>query len=210
MATPKNSTRARNAEAARERVAAARAEAERKARRGKLAFRGTLALLVVGGAAGLAAVVLSAQASASISGVKSFSGLTRNHVTHPVTYPQTPPVGGDHAPVWLNCGVYNAAVPNENAVHSMEHGAVWVTYLPGTSAADIATLTADVKAKPYTILSPYPSQPASITLTAWGKQLTVSSADDPRIAKFISTYSQGPQTPEPGAACTGGTGTPTG
>ncbi|WP_194915354.1 DUF3105 domain-containing protein, partial [Catenulispora rubra] len=49
-----------------------------------------------------------------------------------------------------------------------------------------------------------------ITVTAWGKQLNVDSATDARIAKFISKYMQGPQTPEPGAACTGGTGTPNG
>ena len=210
MATGKNTSKGKNAATARERVAAARAETERKARRGKLIFRGVLAVLLVGGVGGLAAVVLSSQASATIDGVKSYSGLDRNHVSTPVTYPQVPPVGGNHAPVWLNCGIYDAAVKNENAVHAMEHGAVWITYQPGTSAADIALLKADVSGKAYAILSPYPGEPAQVTATAWGKQLAVSSASDPRIAKFISTYMQGPQTPEPGAACTGGTGTPTG
>ncbi|WP_194922430.1 DUF3105 domain-containing protein, partial [Catenulispora rubra] len=83
-----------------------------------------LVLLLAGIVGTITAVVLASQASANIAGVKSFSGLSRNHVTTPVTYPQTPPVGGDHAPVWLNCGVYTAPVANENAVHAMEHGAV--------------------------------------------------------------------------------------
>lgn len=41
-------------------------------------------------------------------------------------------------------------------------------------------------------------------LSAWGKQLTVKSAADARVAQFFTKYVQGPQTPEPGAACSGG------
>ena len=55
-------------------------------------------------------------------------GLGHNHVTGPVTYSVTPPVGGDHNAIWMNCGVYSQQVPTERAVHNMEHGAVWITY----------------------------------------------------------------------------------
>lgn len=205
MATGRNA----KATAARERVAAARAEAERKQRRGKLIFRGTLAVLLIGGIGGLTAIVIASKSSTGISGVKSYSNLSRNHVKGTVAYPLAPPVGGDHADTPQTCGIYTAPIANENAVHSLEHGAVWVTYQPGISPADIATLTADVKGKPYTLLSPYPNQPSPISVSAWGKQLNVNSASDRRIAKFISTYAGGPQAPEPGAACTG-VGTPTG
>jgi hypothetical protein len=71
-------------------------------------------------------------------GVQTFSDLSRSHVTGQVNYPQTPPVGGDHNPVWLNCGVYTSPVASENAVHSMEHGAVWITYQPTLPAAEVA------------------------------------------------------------------------
>lgn len=204
------STKAARTADARAKVAAARIEAERKARRGKVVFRGSLALLLAGGVAAVAAVVVAQQDAGKISGVKSYANLSRNHVSGTVNYPQTPPVGGDHNPVPQNCGIYTSPVTNENAVHSMEHGAVWVTYQPGIGAAQIATLTADVQGKPYTLLSPYPTEPSPITVTAWGKQLTVNSASDARIAKFIKTYAAGPQTPEPGAPCSGGVGTPNG
>ncbi|NUP46396.1 MAG: DUF3105 domain-containing protein [Catenulispora sp.] len=208
MATGKN-TRAAGA-AARERVAAARAEAERKTRRGKVIFRGTLAVLLVGGIGSLTAVMLASQKSDTISGVQSISVAAQpKHVTGSVVYPQTPPVGGDHNATPQTCGVYTSAVTNENAVHSLEHGAVWITYQPGIPATDIAALTADVKGKDHLMLSPYPGQPGLITLNAWGKQLNVGSASDSRIAKFISKYVNGPQTPEPGAACSG-TGSPVG
>jgi hypothetical protein len=44
--------------------------------------------------------------------------------------------------------------------------------------------------------------------SAWGYQVKLDSASDPRLEQFIRTFEQGPQTPEPGAACVGGTGTP--
>jgi len=73
-----------------------------------------------------------------VAGVESFTP-SRNHVTTPVQYPQTPPAAGDHSPVWLNCGVYPEPVPDEQAVHSLEHGAVWVTYNPDLPAPVVAS-----------------------------------------------------------------------
>jgi len=169
-----------------------------------------IGVLVLGLVGGVTITVLAGKAAGKISGVKTFGTLDRNHVQTDVTYPQVPPVGGNHAPVWLNCGAYKDPVKNENAVHSMEHGAVWITFQPGIGDAQIAALKAAVAGKSYTILSPYPTQPSPVTVTAWSTQLNLNSATDPRLAKFIAKYMQGPQTPEPGAACTGGTGTPTG
>jgi hypothetical protein len=132
--------------------------------------------------------------------------LTRNHVTTDVKYPMEPPVGGDHGPAWLNCDgvVYDRAVPNVNAVHALEHGAVWVTYNGQASAADVDALASRVKSTQFSLMSPYEGQAGTIMLTAWGKQVTVDSADDPRVARFLAKYVQGAQTPEPGAPCTGG------
>ncbi|ALV33212.1 DUF3105 domain-containing protein [Streptomyces sp. CdTB01] len=144
--------------------------------------------------------------AAPISGEKTWSKLSRNHVTTTVKYPMTPPVGGNHAPVWQDCNgnVYTQPLQNENAVHSLEHGAVWVTYNTKAADADVKALAAKVKKTPYTLMSPYPSESAPITLNAWGHQLKVNKASDPRVDEFLSKYVQGKQTPEPGAACTGG------
>lgn len=141
-------------------------------------------------------------------GVKTWSGkLSRTHVSTDVTYPMHPPVGGNHNPVWLNCNgdVYTSAVKDENAVHSLEHGAVWVTYTDKAAKSDVDTLAAKVKQTPYTLMSPYQNQASPLVLSAWGHQLAVKSAADPAVDKFFSTYVQGKQTPEPGASCTGGT-----
>ncbi|ANW20472.1 DUF3105 domain-containing protein [Streptomyces clavuligerus] len=144
-----------------------------------------------------------------ISGIKTWDEkkLGNNHVDpKPVTYEQTPPVGGDHHTRWLNCdrSVYKEPVPNENAVHSLEHGAVWVTYNDKAPKGDVEKLEKKVKETSYSMISPIKEQQGAIMLSAWGKQLTVDSADDERVELFFKKYVQGPQTQEPGAACAGG------
>ena len=140
-------------------------------------------------------------------GVKTWSAkLSQTHVTKRVKYPMTPPAGGDHNAVWQNCNgdVYSKPLDDMNAVHSLEHGAVWVTYTDKAKKSDVDALATKVKATPYTLMSPYEGQAAPIMLTAWGHQRTVTGADDPNVAKFFEKYVQGEQTPEKGAVCTGG------
>ncbi|MDQ0712939.1 hypothetical protein QFZ55_002391 [Streptomyces luteogriseus] len=140
-------------------------------------------------------------------GVKTWEGkLARNHVTKAVKYASEPPVGGDHNPVWMNCNgdVYTERLNNTNAVHSLEHGAVWVTYNADAKKADIDALAAKVKKTPYTLMSPMDDQKDPIMLSAWGHQRTVTGASDPNVDTFFQKFVQGEQTPEPGAACTNG------
>lgn len=92
---------------------------------------------------------------------------------------------------------------NENAMHSLEHGAVWIAYRPDLTAADVEQLRALVSGRRYTLLSPYPDLPAPVVASAWGVQLRVDGAADQQLPQFIRTYMQEPQTPEPGAACRG-------
>lgn len=143
-----------------------------------------------------------------ITGIATYNNLSRDHVAGKVTYPQNPPVGGSHNAVWQTCGSYSSPIANENAIHSLEHGAVWITYQPQLSDQAVTQLRTLVSGRDHTLLSPYPGLPAPVVASAWGIQLRVSSAADPRLAQFLQKYEQGPQTPEPGATCTGGTGTP--
>lgn len=143
-----------------------------------------------------------------IEGVKRFTDLSQEHVTTPVDYEQTPPVGGQHSSQWLNCGVYPTPVQNEHAVHSLEHGAVWITYQPDLPADQVATLRALTEAGAYRLLSPYPGLPSPIVASAWGLQLQVETAADPRLEAFVKTYENRIDGPEYGAPCSGGIGDP--
>lgn len=133
--------------------------------------------------------------------------LTRNHVAGPVDYPSTPPAGGDHNGVPQTCAVYTEPVAPEHAVHSLEHGAVWVTYNDAAAEDDVAALADEVEGDPYRLMSPVPEQDSPLQLTAWGRTLEVDSADDQRVDQFLQAYTNGPQTPERGAACIGTTAT---
>lgn len=133
---------------------------------------------------------------------------TASHKTGVLSYPVSPPVGGDHAPVWQNCmgDVYTAAIPKENAVHSLEHGAVWITYAPSLDAADVDALKKKVEGKEYMLMSPYPGLTSNISLQAWGFQLKVDNASDTRIDDFIKDARLN-ASKEPGAACSNGSST---
>lgn len=139
---------------------------------------------------------------AKIEGVETFENLS-DHVTETVEYPQTPPAGGQHNQYWLNCGIYDEPQQNENAVHSMEHGAVWVTYdASRVDGEELEALKAQLPST-YVVLSPYEDLPTPIVLSAWDAQLKIESADDERIPEFFEEYWRSQNAPEPNAACTG-------
>ncbi|GAB3279169.1 DUF3105 domain-containing protein [Kineosporia babensis] len=213
-----NARKARQATA--EKAAKLRAEQAAKEKRRRIGLVAGAAAIVLALGGGITAIVMTAQsqqkeedarlAATKLDGLKEYEDLDANHVETPVTYEQTPPVGGNHNPTWLNCGIYAEPVPNENAVHALEHGAVWITYRDDVPESQVEQLKDEVGNQTYMLLSPYPSQENPITLSSWGTQMSVDTADDPRIEKYIKEYKQGPKTPEPGAACTGGVGTPEG
>lgn len=141
-------------------------------------------------------------------GVESFEIESREHIEGDISYEQTPPVGGKHNPIWQNCGFYSEPIRNENAVHSLEHGAVWITYRPDLPQQQVDRLREVASDNDFVLVSPYSDLPSPVVASAWGKQLKLDSTEDPRLERFVSAYQRGPQTPEPGAPCTGGVGEP--
>jgi hypothetical protein len=144
-----------------------------------------------------------------IEGLQTFDAYEepQDHVDGPVDYAESPPVGGPHAPPpdWADCTgtVYDVDVRHENAVHSLEHGAVWITYNPDeVQDADIDTLAALVKNESGRMMSPYVGLDSPISIQSWGHQLKVDSADDPRIEQFADLLTLNNEfTPQPGASC---------
>lgn len=129
-----------------------------------------------------------------IEGVETFL-VESGHSNTPVSYPQVPPVGGIHNPVWQKCGFYDEPVPNEKAVHSLEHGAIWITYRPDLPAAEIESLATLGRGRNLVLVSRWEDGlPAPVVATAWGRQLRLESVNDPRLMEFVRLYiNQGPE-----------------
>jgi len=145
--------------------------------------------------------------SAKIPGivVQNYKGGQHVSPTQTVAYTHSPPFGGTHDGFWAACNgvVYPTAVRNENMVHTLEHGSVWIAYNPDQIAGDaVATLAAKVKDQPYTLMSPYPGLDRPVSLQSWGHQLKVSDVNDPRIDQFIQSLRTNQYAyPEVGASC---------
>jgi hypothetical protein len=166
------------------------------------------AVLVLGMAILVPVVVQRVRASlepaapANLDAVRVFEDLGNEHTDGDVDYPTSPPAGGPHDAEWLECGVYDEPVRDENAVHDLEHGTVWISYRPDLDADDVGTLA---RALPDNgILAPYDDLPAPVVITVWARQLRLTGVDDPRLDLFLAGFSDGHTAPEPFASCRGG------
>ena len=178
------------------------------ARRGRAVLVGAvlLGLLLVGTAVVVPLLVgrddPPAYVDRTLDEVERFDDLANDHVPGDVDYDQSPPAGGPHASEWHDCGAYDEPLRDENVVHSLEHGTVWLTYRPGLDGEQVAELEDELPEEG--ILSPYPDQEAPVVVTVWGRQLALTGADDPRLALFLREYGDGHTSPEPFASCEGG------
>ncbi|GAA1821670.1 hypothetical protein GCM10009682_47370 [Luedemannella flava] len=185
---------------------------------------GPIALYVTAGAVALGIVVFAtvyllqnkpdtrpwAERAADISGITNYretdpKALDRTHAWGPLTYTINPPVGGTHNYNWQNCmgEHYKEPIAQEHAVHSLEHGAVWITYRPDLPQDQVDKLAKKIDGLSYTMLSPYPNLDSPISLQAWGYKLKVDNADDERVTKFIQALRLN-ATMEEGATCSTG------
>ncbi|WP_261664532.1 DUF3105 domain-containing protein [Deinococcus sp. Marseille-Q6407] len=138
-----------------------------------------------------------------LAGVLRYEAPAGQHRSGSLAYDLTPPPYGDHNALWQNCGVYQAPLAPEYALHSLSHGAVWLTYRPRLDAAGTAQLAALAQGHKV-LLSPEPGQTAPVVATAWNAQLPADSAGDPRLGQFISEFVDAASAPETGRSCTKG------
>jgi hypothetical protein len=130
------------------------------------------------------------------------------HTEEDVDYGRTPPAGGPHYRAWINCGFYDDEVPEEMAVHSLEHGAVWIAYDPELVEGEVDALHDLARADAKVLVTPVEGMDAPVVVSAWARQLELDGADDPRLEAFIERYRDASSAPEDGGPCSGALGEP--
>jgi uncharacterized protein DUF3105 len=142
-------------------------------------------------------------------GIQIYRATTNRTVEGPIQYDRKPPTNGNHAPLWQNCGFYDEPIQDRHAVHSMDHGVVWITYRPNLPQQQLESLRPYGKEN-YVIVSPYPGQNAPVIATSWRVQLKLNGADDPRLERFVNQFKISELAPLSGNRCVLGVGNPEG
>ena len=134
--------------------------------------------------------------------VRTFEVTSRKHLSGGFHYDQTPPVGGDHSSAWQECGYFERSIASERGVHSMEHGAVWITFRSGLGSEDMSRLQRLAETNDHVLVTRWNGNlPAPLVASAWGRQVNLRSAADPELQEFVDVHAGGAQAPEQGVPC---------
>lgn len=136
--------------------------------------------------------------------------LSADHVNPPVSFDTSPSTGGAHYPFWMNCGFWTVEVLEGAATHTMEHGAVWITYNADRVTADeLSELEALARSDSKLLITPY-DHPEKLVLSAWGVQHRQDDLrpGDAAVAEFIESWKDNPELPEAGVTCQDALGFP--
>ncbi len=142
-------------------------------------------------------------------GIEVYPATTNKLTEGPIEYDRSPPTNGRHDPLWQNCGAYEQPIKDRHAVHSMDHGVVWITHQPDLPAAQVEELRS-YGDEDYVIVSPYPGQDAPVVATSWRVQLELDGAGDPRLRQFVDEFRSSEIAPLSGNRCESGVGNPQG
>jgi hypothetical protein len=110
-------------------------------------------------------------------------------------YNSNPPTSGSHYAQPANWGIYERPLADEQAIHNLEHGGIWISYRD----IDEETLTRlrDLanRNRGAVILSPREDNDKKIALASWGRLENLDEFDEERIQFFIRSNKN--KSPEP-------------
>lgn len=130
------------------------------------------------------------------------SAVADNSVTFPIlgqthipegsprpNYNSNPPTSGDHYVYTIPAGVYDQTPPDENLVHNLEHGHIWLSYRDADDSETISTLSAIQSQFPRWVVVTYrPNNDSRIAAAAWGRLLSLEEPDEDQLLAFIMRY----------------------
>lgn len=130
---------------------------------------------------------------------ESFAIQGKEHIPvgseHP-EYNSNPPTSGSHYAQPTDWGVYQDELKDENVIHSLEHGGIWISYQPSIDEETKEKLEAiGKKYSGSVVVSPRNANDAPIALASWGQLEKLTTFDETRIVEFIKRNKN--KSPEP-------------
>lgn len=129
----------------------------------------------------------------------------RNHInvgaSHP-DYNSNPPTSGWHYANPAQKGIYKNQLPDEQAIHNLEHGYVWISYRLDASLEIIKQLENFYGFGKKVVVEPRKENDKLIAITAWNwldkfdpvSSTSLSDTELKRIGDFIDEYiNKGPE-----------------
>jgi hypothetical protein len=124
-------------------------------------------------------------------------GATHMPICSPLSYGTNPPSSGNHYSVWAAYKTYDRPFSRGFWVHSLEHGAVVITYnCPEGCADEVAAVQAFIDCLPADcgdsvrrmILTPDPDLDVRFAASAWGHTLRANCFDRDAFSKFFTEH----------------------
>jgi len=103
-----------------------------------------------------------------------------------IPYNSNPPTSGPHYVEPHPAGIFDNELVQENVVHSLEHGGIWITYKPDLPQDQIDQLKNIVRRnRAQVLLSPRAANDSLIALASWTRLLKLEQIDEDKIVSFI-------------------------
>jgi hypothetical protein len=103
-------------------------------------------------------------------------------------YNSNPPTSGPHASP-LRTDTYTRQYPDENLIHNLEHGHIWLSYQDEGDSETIDLLRSIQSQFPSSVIVTFrPNNDARIAVAAWQRLLKLEEPDENQIMAFISRY----------------------
>lgn len=129
---------------------------------------------------------------------KPFPSQGQTHIgigtAHPA-YNSNPPTSGPHYAKPADWGIYETELPDEQLVHNLEHGGIWISY-NGIDAETKLKIEDFAKKHPdKMIVTQRTKNDIGITLASWTRLLKLDAFDETTTAAFVNANKN--KSPEP-------------
>ena len=167
-----------------------------KKRTSKKFFVAFIILIMVAGISVLGFFAFKASSKPLLGEV--ISGLGRDHIATDSKKPEynsNPPTSGPHFATPASWGVYDKELPDQQIIHNLEHGGVWITFnsdLEKEVIEKLKEIASSYKSK--VIMTPRAANDSKIALASWERLLKLDSYNEEEIKDFVARMrNKGPE-----------------